>query len=90
MKGLSCVLASAALALVAEAVWNNPGVAGIAFWQFFDTRTSFRDCRGNGKKIRAMSSAGIFNFFRRPKLCVRTLADWFKNKTPANLMTGKK
>ena len=77
-------------ALVAEAVWNNPGVAGIAFWQFFDTRTSFRDCRGNGKKIRAMSSAGIFNFFRRPKLCVRTLADWFKNKTPANLMTGKK
>ena len=71
--------------MVAEAVWANPGLAGISFWQYFDTRTSWRDCGSNGKKIRAMSSAGIFNFDRRPKLCVRTLTDWFTNKIPANL-----
>ena len=22
---------------VAEAVWNNPGIAGIAYWQYFDS-----------------------------------------------------
>ena len=73
-------------AIVAEAVWNNPGISGLAYWQFFDTRTSYRDCAGsNGKKTRSMSSAGIFNFYRRPKLCVRTITDWFTNKIPANM-----
>lgn len=71
--------------IVAEAVWTNPGLAGISYWQYFDTRSSWRDCGERGKKIRAMSSAGIFNFYRRPKLCVRTLTDWFTNKIPANL-----
>ena len=71
--------------LVAETVWSNPGVAGIAFWQLFDTRTCGRDCHENGKKHVAMSWAGLFDFNRRPKLVVKTLTDWFRNKVPANL-----
>ena len=62
-----------------------PGVAGIAFWQYFDTRTCGRECRGDSKKHVAMSWAGLFDFNRRPKRVVRTLTDWSTNKTPANL-----
>lgn len=76
--------------IVAEAVWNNPGVAGIAFWQYFDTRTCGRECRGDSKKHMAMSWAGLFDFNRRPKRVVKTLTDWFKNQTPANMVTEKK
>ena len=70
---------------VAEAVWNNPGIAGIAYWQYFDTRTCGRECTQDGKKHIAMSWAGLFDSNRRPKLVVRTLTDWFTNKKPANL-----
>ena len=71
--------------LVAETVWANPAIAGIAFWQFFDTRTSGRECAGDGKKHQGMSWAGLFDRERRPKLTVGTLADYFKNRMPANL-----
>jgi len=70
--------------LVAETVWANPAVAGLALWQFFDTRTSGRDCGRDGKKHQGMSWAGIFDRERRPKACVRTLTDFFRNRQPAN------
>ncbi len=72
-------------ALVAEAVWANPAIAGIAFWQFFDTRTCGRECLHNGKKHQATSWAGQFSSDRKPKLAVGVLTDWFKNHTPANM-----
>ncbi|MGN0852654.1 MAG: glycoside hydrolase family 2 protein [Kiritimatiellia bacterium] len=75
--------------IVAEAVWNNPGLAGISFWQYFDTRTCGRECAGDGRKHLAMSWAGLFDANRRPKLAVQTLADWYTNKTPANLKDVK-
>ncbi len=71
--------------IIAEAVWANPGLAGIAYWQYFDTRTCGRECTQDGKKHVAMSFAGLFDCYRRPKRAVRTLADWFRNKKPANL-----
>ncbi len=72
--------------IVANAVWNNPGIAGLAYWQYFDTRTCGRDCtQGDGKKHIAMSWAGLFDSNRRPKRVVRTLTDWFTNKNPANM-----
>ena len=71
--------------IIAEAVWANPGLAGIAYWQYFDTRTCGRECTQDGKKHVAMSFAGLFDCYRRPKCAVRTLTDWFRNKTPANL-----
>ncbi len=71
--------------IVANAVWNNPNIAGIAYWQFYDTRTCGRDCTDDGKKHFAMSWAGLFDDNRRPKFTVRTLTDWFTNKKPANL-----
>ena len=72
-------------ALVAEAVWANPAIAGIAFWQFFDTRTCGRECLHNGKKHQATSWAGQFSSDRKPKLAVGVLADWFTNHVPANM-----
>ena len=72
-------------ALVAETVWGNPAIAGIAFWQFFDTRTCGRECLHNGKKHQATSWAGQFSADRKPKLVVDVLTDWFKNHVPANL-----
>jgi len=70
----------------AEIVYENPDIAGLAFWQLYDTRSNYRDCGIDGKKRReAMSYAGLFTADRRPKQCVRTLATWFKEKTPANL-----
>ena len=72
-------------ALVAETVWGNPAIAGIAFWQFFDTRTCGRECLHNGKKHQATSWAGQFSADRKPKLVVGVLTDWFKNHVPANL-----
>ena len=71
--------------IIAEAVWANPGLAGIAYWQYFDTRTCGRECTQDGKKHVAMSFAGLFDCYRRPKRAVRTLTDWFRGKTPANL-----
>ncbi|MGN0847397.1 MAG: glycoside hydrolase family 2 protein [Kiritimatiellia bacterium] len=71
--------------IVARAVWNNPGLAGIAYWQYFDTRTCGRECAQDGKKHVAMSFAGLFDCNRRPKAVVRTLTDWFTNRRPANL-----
>lgn len=71
--------------LVAETVWNNPDVAGLAFWQFFDTRTCGRECAQDGNKHAAMSWAGLFDAYRRPKMGVRTLTAWFKECTPANM-----
>ena len=73
--------------IIAEAVWANPGLAGIAYWQYFDTRTCGRECTQDGKKHVAMSFAGLFDCYRRPKRAVRTLTDWFRGKTPANLAT---
>ena len=72
-------------ALVAEAAWGNPAIAGIAFWQFFDTRTCGRECLNNGKKHQATSWAGQFSSDRKPKLAVGVLTDWFTNHVPANL-----
>ena len=72
-------------ALVAEAAWGNPAIAGIAFWQFFDTRTCGRECLHNGKKHQATSWAGQFSSDRKPKLAVGVLTDWFKNHVPANM-----
>ena len=62
-------------ALVAEAAWGNPAIAGIAFWQFFDTRTCGRECLHNGKKHQATSWAGQFSADRKPKLAVGVLTD---------------
>ena len=73
--------------IIANAVWSNPGIAGISYWQYFDTRTCWRDCGSDGKKRQAMSDAGLFNFYRQPKLSVGVLTDWFTNKKPANLQT---
>ena len=64
---------------------EGKSIAGLAYWQFFDTRTSWRDCGPNGKKPRAMSAAGLFDAQRRPKIGVRTVTDGFRNRTPANL-----
>ena len=72
-------------ALVAEAAWGNPAIAGIAFWQFFDTRTCGRECLHNGKKHQATSWAGQFSADRKPKLVVGVLTDWFTNHVPANM-----
>ena len=72
-------------ALVAEAVWSNPAIAGVSFWQFFDTRTCGRECLHNGKKHQATSWAGQFSSDRKPKLAVGVLTDWFKNHVPANM-----
>ena len=72
-------------ALVAEVVWANPAIAGISFWQFFDTRTCGRECLQNGKKHQAMSWAGQFSWDRKPKRAVGVLTDWFKNRVPANM-----
>ena len=71
--------------LVAEAVYSNPDVAGLAYWQFFDTRTCGRECFGDGKKPNAMSHAGLFNWCRQPKRTVEAIASWYKNAEPANL-----
>jgi len=73
-------------ALVAETAYANPDVAGLSYWQMYDTRTCWRDCEQNGKKPHAMSTAGLYTWFRAPKMCVRTVTDWFVNKTPANLL----
>ena len=75
--------------IVLEAAYANEGIAGLAFWQFYDTRTCWRDCFGDGKKPLAMSCAGLFDSQRRPKMCVRTVTDWFRNRTPANLGKGE-
>ena len=75
--------------LVAEAVYANPDLAGLAFWQFFDTRTCWRDCGRDGKKNLSFSSAGQFTWWRQPKAVVTVLADWFRNRTPANLKAGQ-
>ncbi|MBO7685091.1 MAG: hypothetical protein J6V72_01825 [Kiritimatiellae bacterium] len=72
-------------ALGAEAVWSNPAIAGISFWQFFDTRTCGRECLHNGKKHQAKSWAGQFSSDRKPKLAVGVLTDWFTNHIPANM-----
>ena len=70
----------------AEIAYENPDLAGIAFWQLFDTRSNYRDCGVDGKKRReAMSFAGLFTADRRPKRVVKTLTGFFKEKTPANM-----
>ena len=70
----------------AEIAYENPDLAGIAFWQLFDTRSNYRDCGVDGKKRReAMSYAGLFTTDRRPKRVVKTLTGLFKEKTPANM-----
>ena len=70
----------------AEIAYENPDLAGIAFWQLFDTRSNYRDCGVDGKKRReAMSYAGLFTADRRPKRVVKTLTGLFKEKTPANM-----
>ena len=71
--------------LVAEAVYANPDLAGLAFWQFVDQRTSWRDCGKDGRKSLSMSNAGQFDCHRRPKAVVMALAEWFKNRVPANM-----
>ena len=70
---------------VAETVYANADIAGLAYWQFHDTRTCWRDCGNDGRKPHAMSSAGLFTWWRQPKRVVALVSDWFKNKTPANL-----
>lgn len=71
--------------LVAEAVYGNADIAGLAYWQFFDTRTCWRDCGHDGMKPNAMSRAGLFNWCRQPKRIVAVVSDWFCNRTPANM-----
>ena len=71
--------------LVAEAAFSNADIAGLAYWQFFDTRTCGRECLRDGKKPNAMSHAGLFNWCRQPKRTVGVIADWFKNVKPENL-----
>lgn len=76
--------------LVAEAVYGNADIAGLCYWQFFDTRTSGRDCLGSGKKPNAMSRAGLFNWYRQPKRTVGMISEWFRNAVPENLKTPSK
>jgi len=71
--------------LVLETAYGNPDIAGLAFWQMYDTRTCWRDCGKDGKKPLAMSCAGIYTWYRAPKNSVRTITDWFVEKTPAYL-----
>ena len=71
--------------LVAEAVYANPDLAGLTFWQFADQRTCWRDCGRDGKKLLASSNAGQFDCYRRPKAVVPALTEWFTRRRPANL-----
>ena len=71
--------------IVVETVWANREIAGLSYWQLFDTRTCWRDCGYDGKKGRAMSNAGLFDAYRRPKGTVPVIADYFRNKVPANM-----
>lgn len=71
--------------IVVETVYSNPDLAGITFWQFYDTRTSWRDCGRNAFKRLAMSDCGLFDRYRRPKMVVNAIAKWYKGKRPANL-----
>ena len=71
--------------IMLEAAYANPDIAGLAFWQFCDARTSGRDCGKKGMKDEAMSVGGLFDRYRRPKLVVRTVGEWYRNRVPANL-----
>ena len=71
--------------IVAEAVYSNEDIAGLSYWQFFDTRTCGRECFDDGKKPYAMSHAGLYNWCRQPKRTVGEIAKWFKDAVPANL-----
>ena len=71
-------------------MYGNADIAGLCYWQFFDTRTSGRDCLGSGKKPNAMSRAGLFNWYRQPKRTVGMISEWFRNAVPENLKTPSK
>lgn len=71
--------------IVAEAVYSSEDIAGLAYWQFFDTRTTGRDCMNDGKKPYAMSHAGLFNWCRQPKRTVGEITKWFRDAVPANM-----
>ena len=63
------------LNLAAEAAYASPDIAGLTFWQYHDTRTCGRDCGKDSRKPHAMSCAGLFTWWRRPKRVIKVLAD---------------
>ncbi|NLB69904.1 MAG: hypothetical protein GX804_09555 [Lentisphaerae bacterium] len=60
-----------------NAVLNNPRFAGIALWQFFDTR-SFVHVGHIRTKPFGMNLAGLLDAYRRPKLAYAKIREIFK------------
>lgn len=74
------------LSYVLDTIWNNPDLSGFSIWQFCDNRVNHRNGRAvdSGKRM-GYSQAGIFNAERMPKLSVKTVTDYFTNRTPASI-----
>lgn len=64
-----------------ETLWANPDVCGFALWQMNDNRTYSRSSNlQSGKVNMGFSTAGIFDLYRRPKLSVPLVKDYFSKK----------
>ena len=64
-----------------ETLWANPDVIGYAIWQMNDNRTYSRtSVLQSGKINLGFSTAGIFDFQRRPKLSVSVVKEYFSRK----------
>ena len=64
-----------------ETLWSNPDVVGFALWQMNDNRTYSRSSNlQSGKVNMGFSTAGIYDLYRRAKLSVPLVKDYFSKK----------
>lgn len=65
---------------ILDALWANEDVVGFAIWQFADSTTHQRNSAGKSGRIFGFSTAGLYDFERRPKLSVETVKRYFAAK----------
>lgn len=69
---------------ILDALWANEDVVGFAIWQFADSTTHQRNSAGKSGRIFGFSTAGLYDFERRPKLSVETVKRYFAAKATPN------
>lgn len=63
--------------LMLEALFSNPEVAGVAIWQFTDSKTYTRTTDGMRGRSYGVNTGGLYDLYRRPKLVVETVRELF-------------
>ena len=65
---------------IMDAIWTNDDIVGYSIWQFADSTTHQRNCGSKSGRIFGFSTAGIYDFERRPKLSVDTVKRYFASR----------